>query len=199
MCILISTLLAGAGLSFSAGFNAYLPLLVLALVDRLGSSVNLDSPYSGISSNVGILILLLVLPIELIADKIPKLDHYNDVLHTAIRPLVGGFCFMAIASQDDALNVWIAGFIGVAVAATTHAWKMKARPQITAGTNGLGNPFVSVLEDGVVILVSVLSTVFPFANIVVVPLSAALVRRSYLRMAAGESRTIHAFQPKTRP
>ncbi len=167
---MFTTLLAGTGFSFSSGLNAYLPLLILALVDRLGTAIELDSPYDGISSNIGILILLLVLPIELIADKIPRLDHYNDMLHTVIRPLAGAFCFMAIASQDDDLNVWVAGAIGLLIAGATHAWKMKARPSITSGTNGLGNPFVSVLEDGVVIVVSILAAVVPLANIVAIPL-----------------------------
>jgi hypothetical protein len=184
-------------MSFSSGLNAYLPLIVLALADRIGSAVDLDSPYSGISSNVGILILLLVLPIELIGDKIPKLDHLNDLLHTLVRPFVGAFCFMAIASQDDDLNVWLAGLLGLAIAGGTHLWKMRARPAITAGTMGLGNPWVSGLEDALAIVIAIGSIFLPVATLILVPVAAWLLQRTYRRMAVGEGRMVKPFLPRS--
>jgi len=194
----IATLLAGAGFSLSSGLNAYLPLLILALADRMGSAVDLESPYDWISSAGGLIILLLVLPIELIGDKIPRFDRYNDLLHSGLRPVAGAFCFMAIASQDDYLNVWAAGALGLALALATHLWKMHSRIAITTATAGLGNPIVSMLEDGIVIVVAICSAFVPIANLVTVPLGLATLRRSYRRMATGESRVIRIFQPKPR-
>jgi hypothetical protein len=89
--LLFATVLAGLGLSSSAGLNAYLPLLILALADRATSTVNLDKPYDLLSSTWGIIILLLLLPIELIADKFPRADHLNDLLHTVLSPAAGHF------------------------------------------------------------------------------------------------------------
>jgi hypothetical protein len=194
----LTTLLTGAGLSFSAGLNAYLPLLILALADRLTHTVDLDAPYSGLSSNWGVLALLVLLPVELFADKIPKLDHYNNILHTAIRPLAAALCFMAVASQDDSLNVWLAGVLGLVIGAGTHLWKMRERPGVTAGTNGLGNPFVSVLEDGTAIVVSIVAIAAPIANLVLIPGAVTLLHRTFGRMSRGESRLIKAFQPRPR-
>ena len=194
---MVSILLAGAGFSFSAGLNAYLPLLILALADRMSSTIDLESPYSGISSNVGILILLLVLPLELIADKIPRLDHFNDLLHTAIRPLVGAFCFMAVADQDGSLNVWVAGLLGMGIAGAVHVWKMRSRPGVAAGSQGLGTPFVSVLEDALSIVLAIFAAFLPWATIALIPVSVWLLRRSYTRMTLGESRVVRPFLPKT--
>ncbi len=42
--VLVS-LLSGIGGAASAGLNAYLPLLIIALADRSSASFNLDSPY----------------------------------------------------------------------------------------------------------------------------------------------------------
>ncbi len=180
----------------SSGLNAYLPLLILALADRIGTAVDLDSPYDWISSPGGLLLLLLILPIELIGDKIPRIDRLNDRIHTLMRPVAGGFCFMAIASQDDDLNVWVAGALGLAIAAVTHTWKMRSRVAITSATSGLGNPIVSVMEDAVVIVVAICSAFVPLANAVAVPLGLLTLRRSYHRMITGESRIIRIFQPK---
>lgn len=195
---MIATLLAGAGLSASSGLNAYLPLLILALADRMGSAVDLERPYDWISSAGGLIVLMLVLPIELIGDKIPRFDRYNDLLHSGLRPAAGAFCFMAIASQSDYLNVWVAGALGLALALATHLWKMRSRGAITTATSGLGNPIVSMLEDAVVIVVAICSAFVPFANVVAVPLGLTTLRRSYRRMATGESRVIGIFQPKPR-
>lgn len=196
---MIATLFAGAGCSFSSGLNAYLPLLILALADRVGTAVELDSPFDWISSAGGLLLLLLILPLELVGDKIPRLDHYNDLLHTVFRPLAGAFGFMAIASQEDDLNIWLAAALGLMIAAGVHRWKRRARVAITSATSGLGNPIVSVLEDAVVIVIAICSAFVPFANVVAVPLGLATLRRSYRRMVTGESRVIKVFQPKRRP
>ncbi len=193
-----SLLLAGLGLSLSSGLNAYLPLLVLAFADAAGSAVELDSPYDWVSSPIGLVVLLLVLPLELIGDKIPRLDRYNDRLHSIIRPLAGGFGFMALASQDDQLNVWVSGALGLAIAAVTHVWKMRSRLAVADATSGLGTPIVSMLEDAVVIVVSICSAFVPIANLVAVPIGLATLNRSYRRMATGQSRVIRVFQPKRR-
>lgn len=195
---MIATLFAGAGFSFSSGLNAYLPLLILALADRVGTAVELDSPYDWISSAGGLLVLLLILPLELVGDKIPRLDHYNDLLHSVLRPIAGALCFVAIASQHDDFNVWVAGALGLAIAAATHIWKMRSRAAITTATSDLGNPIVSMLEDAIVIVVAICSAFVPYANLVAVPLGLATLRRSYRRMATGESRVIRTFQPKPR-
>jgi len=194
----LTTLLSGAGFSSSSGLNATLPLLVLALVDRVSSTIDLDGPYDFISGNVGILLLLLVLPIELVADKIPKLDHFSNLAHSAIRPLVGAFCFMALASAEDSLNVWAAAILGFAIATAVHMWKVRERPRVTTATRGLGNPFISVLEDVIAIVVSIVSAFAPVANVALIPAAAWLLYRSAGRMIRGESQLIGMFMPRPR-
>jgi len=181
-----------------SGLNAYLPLLILALADRVGNAVDLERPYSWISSPLGLVILLLILPVELVGDKIPRLDRLNDLVHTAIRPLAGAFCFMAIASQDDGLNVWLAGPLGLVLAGAVHLWKGRSRQAISTATSGLGTPMVSLLEDAIVVVVSVCSAFMPLANLAAIPLGLATLARSYHRMATGESRIVRAFQPRVR-
>lgn len=185
---MFATLLAGIGLSSASGLNAYLPLLILALADRFTSVIQLDQPYDFLSSKWGIVVLLVILPIELLADKLPKLDHLNDLLHTPIRPAAGAIAFMAFASQNDHLQPVIALVIGLLVAAGVHWLKSSNRPGISVTTQGIGNPFISMLEDALAILIAVLAVFLPLSMIIVLPLAALLLLRSYRRMRSGETR-----------
>ncbi len=185
---MLSTLLAGFGLSFSAGLNAYLPLLILALVDRFTDVVELDQPYDILSSNLGLIILLVILPIELIPDKISRIDHLNDLLHTAIRPIAGAILFMAYASQEGDLHPVVAMVIGLLIAGGVHAIKSGNRPHISQMTRGVGNPFISILEDAVSIGVAILAIFVPVSVLFALPLAIWLVLRAYRRMRSGETR-----------
>jgi len=197
MLAVLSVLLSGAGLAVSAGLNATLPLLVLALADRVSGSITLTSPFDFLSSNAGILLLLLLLPIELIADKIPRVDHMNDRLHTVLRPISGAICFMSLADEEQQLNIWIAGILGIALSGGVHWWKMRTRPQITAGTRGLGNPYASLIEDFVAIAVSLTAVIVPWGVPIAIALGLAWLHRTYRRLVSGESSVIRAFSPRT--
>jgi uncharacterized membrane protein len=188
-------LLAGAGLSSSSGLNAYLPILILALADRIDSGFNLTGRFDAISSNTAIVVILLVLSVELIADKITRLDHMNDILHTAIRPAMGALCFGAIASESGDLNPWVGGVLGLVIAGAVHLWKMRARPAVTAATSGIGNPIISVFEDVVAIVVSIASMALPVVNLLLIPAAGWWLARSYRRMANGESSLMSMLVP----
>lgn len=188
---MIASLLSGVGAASNAGLNCTLALLILALADRLTTWIDLASPYSAISSTAGIVILLLLLPIELIADKLPGVDAMSDRVHTVIRPLVGGFMAMAIATASNGTSgvmVWVAGLLGLAAAAGVHWYKMQARPVVTTATNGMGNPFLSIAEDFVVVVGTVVSVFVPYAAIPVMGLLLWLVQRLTERMKRGEFR-----------
>jgi uncharacterized membrane protein len=189
--------LSGAGVAFACGLNATLPLLILGLADRISDGITLEGRFDFLSSNAGLLILLLLLPIELIGDKIPQLDTINDLLHTLLRPVAGAIAFMAIGSQES-LNPWITGTLGLAIAGVVHAWKMRTRPSITGATKGLGNPFASLVEDTVSIVVTIASLVSGWLALVTVPLGVAWLWRTYGRLVSGESRLIRLFTPRAR-
>jgi len=182
---LIASLLSGVGAASNAGLNSTLALIILALADRLTTRIDLASPYSWISSTAGIVVILLLMPIELIADKLPGIDALSDRVHTVIRPLVGGFIAMAIASQPGGINVWVAGVLGLAVAAGVHWYKMKSRPVVTAASNGVANPFLSIAEDLAVIAGTVVSIFVPWGAIPVMAILLWLVYRFTERMKRG--------------
>jgi uncharacterized membrane protein len=160
----ISGLSAAFGLSGSAGLNAYIPLLMVALASRFPLNnplVTLGSPYDLLGSPwvIGILVVLLV--IEVLADKIPLVDSTNDAIQTFVRPVAGAILFAGSANVITEIHPILALGAGLLVAGGVHATKTAARPVVTVSTAGVGNPVVSTLEDIVAFVVSLLAIVLP--------------------------------------
>ena len=108
------------GLSASAGLNAYIPLLVVALMARFTNLVKLNPPYD-LLSNWWIIGLLVVLSlVEFLVDKIPAIDHINDfVVQTFVRPAAGAIVFAASTNVVTDINPW--RLPGLLMAGSVHA------------------------------------------------------------------------------
>ena len=155
----MDAIFSGLGLAGAAGLNAYIPLLMLALAGRLGYA-DLNAPYDVLSSNVGIVALLVLLAVEVLADKIPGVDHVNDLVNTVVRPAAGAVLFLS-SNGAGTLHPAVAAVLGLVSAGGMHALKATGRPLVTATTGGLGNPVVSVLEDIVAIVLALLALLAP--------------------------------------
>lgn len=153
------------GLSASAGLNAYLPLLVVALAARFTNLIHLGQPWDALTNEwvIGVLVVLLI--IEMTADKIPAVDTVNDTIQTFVRPTAGAILFAANASVISDIHPAIALICGLLVAGSVHAVKATARPVVTGTSGGLLNPVVSLAEDAVALIVSVISVVLPILAI----------------------------------
>ena len=151
------------GLSASAGLNAYIPLLVVGTIAHYFPDIlNLAKPFD-LLANPWILILLGVLVIiEMIADKVPAVNHINDLIQTIVRPVAGAIAFAASANVITDVNPVLALACGLLVAGSVHTVKAAAvRPAITATTGGAGNIPVSIAEDVVSFGTSVLAILLP--------------------------------------
>lgn len=156
------------GLSASAGLNAYIPLLVIALLARFTNLIRLEAPWDAISSwwVIGVLVVLSL--VEFFADKVPAVNHVNDVIQTFIRPTAGAIAFAASARAITNVSPVFSLIVGLLIAGSVHAVKSLAvRPAVTATTAGMGNVPVSMLEDAVSTVVSVLAIVIPILMVVV--------------------------------
>jgi hypothetical protein len=154
-------LLTGLGLALPAGLNAYIPLLAIALADRYFGLINLAPPFDAMATPWGIGIITILLIIEVFADKVPLIDHANDLLNTAIRPAAGAILLMASTDSVSFINPIFAMCLGLVAAGSVHAVKAAVRPAVTATTGGVGNPFVSAAEDGAAIGLSIIALVAP--------------------------------------
>ena len=151
------------GLSASAGLNAYIPLLVVGVIAHyFPNTLNLATPFD-LLANPWILILLGVLVIiEMITDKVPAVNHINDLVQTIIRPVAGAIAFAASANVITDINPVLALACGLLVAGSVHTVKAAAvRPAVTATTAGAGNVPVSIAEDILATITSVLAVIIP--------------------------------------
>lgn len=151
------------GLSASAGLNAYIPLLVIALMARFTDLITLNSPWDALTSwwIIGLLVILSL--IEFLVDKFPVINHINDVvIQSFIRPTAGAIAFAASTNVVTDINPILALGLGLLISGGVHAAKSAAiRPAVTAATGGTANVPVSVAEDVTSTTLSILSIVVP--------------------------------------
>lgn len=171
--------LTGMGLSAAAGFNAYIPFLIVALIARFTDVITLPSGFAWMESWWAIGIGTVLLITEVAVDKIPAIDTVNDTIQTFIRPAMGGVIFAATQAAESIdssawmqENSWVGIVLGVVVSLLVHSGKMAARPAINAGTLGAGAPVVSTAEDGASIGLSLIAIFLPLLVIVVLALMA---------------------------
>ncbi len=155
-------ILAAFGLSASAGLNAYIPMLVVSLLARFTNLINLSEPWSALESWWIIGILAVLSLVEFFADKVPAVNHINDIIQTFIRPTAGAILFAASANVVTDIHPILSIAAGLLIAGTVHVVKSVAvRPAVTATTGGLGDVPVSIMEDVISTVLSVLSVVLP--------------------------------------
>ncbi len=168
--------LTGAGLAASAGLNAYIPLLVIGLLTRYTDVISLPSNWQWLENPWMLGIFAALLTIEFVADKIPAVDHINDVLQTVVRPTSGGLVFGAASSAQTATitepseffatNQWVPVVVGILISLVVHGMKATVRAGINAMTLGLGAPVVSTVEDFISVAMSLAAILLPLLVLV---------------------------------
>lgn len=179
-------ILTAFGLSASAGLNAYIPLLIVGVIAHYTDWITLNSPFDLLANPWVLIVIGLLLIVEMLADKFPAVNHINDIIQTVIRPAAGAIVFAASANVITDLHPVIAIVCGLFVAGSVHTVKAAAvRPAVTATTGGAGNVPVSIAEDVVATLLSILSIILPILVAVFVILFVILIiwwlRRRALR------------------
>ena len=194
----------GTSLAASAGLNAWMPLFLLGLADRVLPAMALPSSWSWLSSDLSLWILGGLLLLEIVADKIPALDSVNDVIQSILRPASGGIAFGAgsgaqtIAVDDPAAfftdNTWVPVVVGIVIALIVHIVKASARVAANTVTGGLAAPVLSTAEDGAsfalaaaAIIVPVLAAVLLVGLVVVVVVGLRRLARRRRQNGSGQS------------
>lgn len=190
-------LLTGTGLALAAGLNAWIPLVILGALDRFTGLVELPPGWAWLSNEWVLLILVVLLVVEFVADKVPGLDSMNDIVQTVVRPTAGGLAFgsgidaTTVAVTDPATffasNQWVPIAIGAVLALLVHLAKAGARPVVNAATGGVGAPVASMAEDAgsiALAFAAILAPVLVVIGIVIFTvLVVAFVRRRRARRA----------------
>ncbi|SCE92901.1 protein of unknown function [Micromonospora purpureochromogenes] len=168
---MVFEVLTGTGLAASAGLNAYIPLIIMGLLARYTDLIELPSGWQWLGNGWVVLILAVLLAVEVVADKVPVVDHVNDLVQTVVRPTAGGLAFGAGASSETVTvsdpgsffssHQWVPVVTGVVIALGVHLLKSAARPVVNATTVGFGAPVASTAEDATSVVMSLVAIVLP--------------------------------------
>ena len=181
---LLTGIFTAFGLSASAGLNAYIPLLVVGLLAHYTNLITLNKPWDTLANPWIILMLCVLVIIEMLADKIPAVNHINDLIQTLIRPVAGAIAFAASANVVTDVSPVLALAAGLLVAGTVHLTKSGlVRPAVTATTGGAGNVPVSIAEDVTSTVLSIIAVIVPILiGTLLVVIAAFIIWRIWGRM-----------------
>src|SRR5437773_3079961 len=130
---LLTGIFTAFGLSASAGLNAYIPLLAVGLIAHyFPQTLTLTKPWDTLANPWIILMLCILVIIEMLADKLPAVNHLNDLIQTLVRPAAGAIAFAASAHVVTNVHPVLALAAGLLVAGTVHLAKAGVlRPAVT--------------------------------------------------------------------
>src|ERR1700744_23223 len=138
----------------ASGVNSYLAVLVLGLIGRFGHVAAIPA----VLERPPVLAAAAVLYIgQVVVGRRPMLDSLWDIVHTPLRPIVGGAIGAVMAQQAHASPAaLIAGAaLGGGSALASHVVKTGTRIGVNASPEPFSNIIASLFEDlGVAGLVS---------------------------------------------
>jgi hypothetical protein len=175
--VLFLQILAGLGLAAAAGLRAFLPPLLVGLLARV-DLITLRGDMDWLAGTPALIILATAVVVEVLADKVPLLDHGLDVVGMAVKPAAGALVLAApLVDMGPVATLLLAVAVGGTLAGAVHVTKSALRLASTGTTSGLGNPALSLAEDGLSLTGTVLALVAPLLLVLLLVLSLLFVRK----------------------
>jgi hypothetical protein len=177
-------------LTTTTGIRALLPLALLSIAAHFGY-VHPPGGLEWLGSTSVTAVLIAVAIAEMLADKIPLLDHALHFVQVATKPAAAAILVAGIAhpqNRDVLITLMVLGALN---ALGVHAVTSGIRIGSTATTGGLANPLISTTEDVAAGGTTVLALVAPFVaaavSLIVAVTIALFVRRWYRRRNAARA------------
>jgi uncharacterized membrane protein len=156
-------ILLGISLGASTGLHTTLPLLLVAAAAHFNiGNFALRGDFAWLTSDTALIILLVAAILETIADKVPAVDHVLHAIGTVARPIAATLSAAAVFTHGDRTTAAVVGLIIAAPAALgVHAAKAGLRIGSSALTFGCANPFISLIEDAIAAVLSIVAIFAP--------------------------------------
>jgi hypothetical protein len=169
---------AGIAIAAACGLRAFLPLLALSIGVRL-DFVHVDHAAAWIASTPVLVTLLWATLLEIVADKVPAIDHLLDLVATGLRPAAAALAaWCTFVGLHPALAIAAALILGGG-AMGLHVAKAKVRLGSSMLTLGGANPVLSFVEDTIAAGLSALAVLAPIAAVVTAGVVVWMLRRVF--------------------
>jgi len=165
------------GLALLSGLNLYAAALTVGLAVRY-NIISLPLPLQGLEvlAHPAVLVIAgLLYAVEFIADKIPWVDSAWDAVHTFVRPL--GAAALGLAAFQGMDPVWetAAALVCGGLSLSSHSTKAATRLIVNQSPEPVSNSLVSLFEDVLVVVGSLLFLRYPALGMAAVGLFLALM------------------------
>ncbi|MDD4107290.1 MAG: DUF4126 domain-containing protein [Prolixibacteraceae bacterium] len=178
----------GIGLSASAGFRVFLPLLITALAARF-DLISLNESFAWLSSTAALISLSAATVVEIIAYYVPFVDNLLDALAMPLAIGAGTILAASVFPVDQGFLKWIMAFIiGGGASATVHGGTSLLRLTSTGTTGGLGNPVVTTGENVAAIGIPLLTIAIPLIMVIIVIFLLTYILRKIFKKRARRKR-----------
>lgn len=179
----VSAIALGIGLSASAGFRVFIPLLIAGIASHFGV-LPLGESFEWMGSTPALICFGVAAVLEVLAYYIPFIDNLIDTIATPLSIVAGTLLMTSVFPAENEWMKWILGFIvGGGAAATIQSGSTITRLFSSKFTAGAGNPVVSTTEGVAATGFSILSLIIPIiVAILIVILIVFILRILYKKL-----------------
>ena len=176
----LPSLALGVALAACAGLRAFLPLFLAGLLARAGW-LDLGPSFEFLGSTKALVLFGLATVVEVLGDKIPAIDHALDAIGTPLRPAAGALLAASVIGvvSDPLTALALGTAVGAPAALVPHAAKSALRAASSTLTGGLANPVLSLIEDGLALVLFALAVLVPLVVVGLLALALVLVVRRF--------------------
>lgn len=155
-----STITLALGSAWTSGINLYATVTVLGILQKFGLS-NLPGGLDVLDNWWIIGVAGGLYLVEFVADKVPYVDSFWDVIHTFIRVPAGAIVALAAVSEMDTSVMIIATLFGGGLALSSHGTKAALRAGANLSPEPVSNWTLSIVEDIIAFLGTILAVIAP--------------------------------------
>lgn len=158
---IVTGLCMGLALAATCGLRAFLPLFVVSLLSHLGH-IEVSEGFEWMSSTLAVMALGAAVLLELMADKVPVVDHALDTVAVFVKPVAAMVAAASVMTEIDPLLSTVVGLVlGGSMAQGVHLVKAKLRLLSSALTATVANPFLSIIEDVLALVATIMAFLLP--------------------------------------
>ncbi|MCU0238593.1 MAG: DUF4126 domain-containing protein [Pyrinomonadaceae bacterium] len=158
---IFETLTLALGSAWTSGINLYATVTVLGLLQKFGAT-KLPMGLTVLDNWWIIGVAGFLFAVEFFADKIPYIDSVWDAVHTFIRVPAGAIMAYAATNEMDATVSTVATLLGGGFALSSHGTKSALRATANLSPEPVSNWVLSLAEDVIAIVGSLLAVFAPF-------------------------------------
>lgn len=157
----------GIGLSISAGFRVFTPMLLASIAAKF-EWLPLAAGFEWLGSTPALIALALATLLEVISYYVPAFDNFMRGLSAPLAAIAGTVMTVSVIGvEDSAFLSWGLAFVtGGGAATLTSLTNTAVRGTSTVTTAGLANPLVSMIEDISAVVLPIVSIIFPLVVVV---------------------------------